>query len=74
VDPVPDPLLLRKSGSARNQTRDLWVNQERKINCVINTECSLVGDVWAASIFDLHCTVSFNYYNGICTDVFMNRN
>jgi hypothetical protein len=29
VDPVPDPLLLRKSGSAGNLTRDLWVsNQE----------------------------------------------
>jgi hypothetical protein len=25
VDPVPDPLLLRKSSSARNRTRDLWV-------------------------------------------------
>jgi hypothetical protein len=25
VDPVPDPLFLRKSGSARNQTRPLWV-------------------------------------------------
>jgi hypothetical protein len=25
VDPVPDPLLLRKSGSAENQTRDLSV-------------------------------------------------
>jgi hypothetical protein len=25
VDPVPDPLLLRKSGSAGNRTRDLWV-------------------------------------------------
>jgi hypothetical protein len=24
VDPVPDPLLLRKSGSAENRTRDLW--------------------------------------------------
>jgi hypothetical protein len=24
VDPVPDPLLLRKSGSARNRTQDLW--------------------------------------------------
>jgi hypothetical protein len=24
VDPVPDPLLLRKSGSAINGTRDLW--------------------------------------------------
>jgi hypothetical protein len=29
VDPVPDPLLLRKSGSAGNRTRGLWVcNQE----------------------------------------------
>jgi hypothetical protein len=29
VDSVPDPLLLRKSGSAGNQTRDLWIcNQE----------------------------------------------
>jgi hypothetical protein len=25
VDPVPDPLLLRKSGSAGNQTQDLWI-------------------------------------------------
>jgi hypothetical protein len=25
VDPVPDPLLLRKYGSARNPTRDLWI-------------------------------------------------
>jgi hypothetical protein len=25
VDPVPDPLLLRKSGSTRNQIRDLRI-------------------------------------------------
>jgi hypothetical protein len=25
VDPVPDPLLLTKSGSAGNRTRDLWI-------------------------------------------------
>jgi hypothetical protein len=25
VDPVPDPLLLRKSGSAGNRTKDFWV-------------------------------------------------
>jgi hypothetical protein len=25
MDPVPDPLLLRKSGSAGNGTRDLWI-------------------------------------------------
>jgi hypothetical protein len=24
VDPIPDPLLLRKSGMAENRTRDLW--------------------------------------------------
>jgi hypothetical protein len=28
VDPVPDPLLLRKSGSAGYRTRDLWVSSE----------------------------------------------
>jgi hypothetical protein len=27
VDPVPDP-LLRKSGSARNLTRDLWTRSQ----------------------------------------------
>jgi hypothetical protein len=25
VDPVPDPLLLRKSGSAGNRNQDLWI-------------------------------------------------
>jgi hypothetical protein len=25
VDPVPEPLLLRKSGRAGNRTRDLWI-------------------------------------------------
>jgi hypothetical protein len=25
VDPIPDPLLLRKSGSSGNRTRDLWL-------------------------------------------------
>jgi hypothetical protein len=24
VDPVPDPLLVRKSGRARNRTQELW--------------------------------------------------
>jgi hypothetical protein len=28
VDPVPDPLLLRKSGSAGNRARDLWVSSQ----------------------------------------------
>jgi hypothetical protein len=30
VDPVPDPLLLRKSGSAVNRTRDLWVSSQER--------------------------------------------
>jgi hypothetical protein len=29
VDPVPDPLLLRKSGSAVNRTRDLWICSQK---------------------------------------------
>jgi hypothetical protein len=29
VDPVPDPLLLTKSGTARKRTRDLWVCREK---------------------------------------------
>jgi hypothetical protein len=28
VDPVPDPPLLRKSGSAGNGTRDLWIHSQ----------------------------------------------
>jgi hypothetical protein len=28
VDPVPDPLLVRKSGSAGNQSRVLWVRSQ----------------------------------------------
>jgi hypothetical protein len=28
MDPVPDPLLLRKYGSAVNRTRDLWVSSQ----------------------------------------------
>jgi hypothetical protein len=29
VDPVPDPLLLRKSSRAGNRTRDLWVSSQK---------------------------------------------
>jgi hypothetical protein len=51
VDPVPDPLLLRKSGSTVNRTQDLWIcsqkcdhytteavthNSKQKINTKIN--------------------------------------
>jgi hypothetical protein len=46
-----------------------------KINCcVFNTECTIDGDVWATSIFDMYCTILFNYYGRICIDVFVNRN
>jgi hypothetical protein len=34
VGPVPDPLLLRKSGSAGNQTRDLWTASFNKITII----------------------------------------
>jgi hypothetical protein len=29
VDPVPNPLLFRKSGSAENETRDLWICSQK---------------------------------------------
>jgi hypothetical protein len=29
VDPIPDPLLLRKSGRARNRTQDLWICSQK---------------------------------------------
>jgi hypothetical protein len=29
VDPVPDPLRLRKYGSAGNRTRDLWICRQK---------------------------------------------
>jgi hypothetical protein len=29
VDPVPDPLLLMKSGSARDQTQDLQICSQK---------------------------------------------
>jgi hypothetical protein len=40
MDPVPEPLLLRKSGSAGNRTQDLWIcNQEL---CSLDDRDSLV--------------------------------
>jgi hypothetical protein len=29
VDPVPDPLLLSKSGRVGNRTRDLWISSQK---------------------------------------------
>jgi hypothetical protein len=30
VDPVPDSLLLRKTGGAGNRTRDLWIRSQEE--------------------------------------------
>jgi hypothetical protein len=35
VDPVPDPLLLRKSGRAGNRTRDLWICSQKLLTPTI---------------------------------------
>jgi hypothetical protein len=36
VDPVPDPLLLRKHGTAGNRTRDLWTcSQKLELICCL---------------------------------------
>jgi hypothetical protein len=38
VDPVPDPLLLRKSDSAVNGTRDLWIcSQDHRSSLILYT-------------------------------------
>jgi hypothetical protein len=42
MDPVPDPLLLRKSGSAGNRTRtsgSLARNSDHKTTEAVNTHC-----------------------------------
>jgi len=44
VDPVPDPLLLRKSGSAGDRTRDLCICSSNKLYFVssVNVSASLL--------------------------------
>jgi hypothetical protein len=37
VDLVPDPLLLRKSGSAGNRARDLWVSSSFRLLLVTSS-------------------------------------
>jgi hypothetical protein len=44
VDPVPDPLLLRKSGSAGNGTRTSWL-AARSINIYIYMNFSRAKNV-----------------------------
>jgi hypothetical protein len=38
VDPLPDSLLLIKSGNAGNRTRDLWVSSQKPRGCRIPIE------------------------------------
>jgi hypothetical protein len=42
VDPVPDPLLLRKSGSAGNRTQDLWVSSQELKIVELNRKCGFL--------------------------------
>jgi hypothetical protein len=46
VDPVPDPLLLRKSGSAGNRTRDLWICSQ-ELRCGV-TICIITQNYFVA--------------------------
>jgi hypothetical protein len=46
VDPVPDPLLLRKSGNAGNRTRDLWVSSQELWPLDYNFVCGSIR-VWS---------------------------
>jgi hypothetical protein len=41
VDPIPDPLLLRKSGSAGNLTKDVWIKELGKALERLNSFASL---------------------------------
>jgi hypothetical protein len=49
VYPVPDPLLLGKSGRSGNRTRGLWVSSQKIINLLITklpltlTRTSILG-------------------------------
>jgi hypothetical protein len=50
VDPVPDPLLLRKSGSAENRTRELLLRQEKDATFIIREICTfllILAKIWS---------------------------
>jgi hypothetical protein len=57
VDPVPDPLLLRKSGSAGNRTQDLWICSQKLwpldhrvgVYLLIFLTSALDGNEWSVS-------------------------
>jgi hypothetical protein len=59
VDHIPDPLLLRKSGSAGNRTRDLWVSsQELWLPDYRGGRKYTTGRIKCAiSEYYLHCTL-----------------
>jgi hypothetical protein len=52
VDPVPDPLLLRKSGSAGNRTQHLWIRSKKlwslDMKLILGWICESqwCGDAW----------------------------
>jgi hypothetical protein len=50
VDPVPDPLLLRKSGSARNRTRHLWSCSQEVWPLDIRWNMSKIGPCFLVNI------------------------
>jgi hypothetical protein len=44
MDPVTDPLLLRKSGSTGNRTRTFWICSQIEVDKQINVDvCLIVG-------------------------------
>jgi hypothetical protein len=57
VDPVPDPLLLRKSGRVGNRTRDLWICSQKLWPLDYRG-----GDV-ATRLLNLHQSSSIYYFN-----------
>jgi len=63
VDPVPDPLLLRKSGSAGDRTRDLcicsqklWPLDHRGGLCWTPTRTKFQGTPLSVTVSFLYCT------------------
>jgi hypothetical protein len=81
VDPVPDPLLLRKSGSAENRTRNLWIwskelwtldhrGGHRRYICFIKVKYENIRvTVIPVLPLWLHCAKYYSYsiYRGLLT-------
>jgi hypothetical protein len=62
MDPVPDTLLLRKSGGAGNQTRDLWIcrhnGSESLLLTSIYSPVALYFGIEQGDIILTHCASS----------------